>query len=114
MAMFQGGYAGRMLYVDLTSGSLQVRPLERDFALKYIGGRGFSARILYDGLRPGADPLSPENLIVFAAGPLSGTPLPSASRLVVAAKSPMTGGAGDASSGGYFAPEMKYAGFDAI
>ncbi len=114
MGMFQGGYAGKLLYVDLTSGSIRVKPLERDFALKYIGGRGFSARILYEELRAGIDPLSPDNIIVFAAGPLSGTPLPSASRLIVAAKSPMTGGIGDASSGGYWAPEMKYAGFDAI
>ena len=114
MGMFQGGYAGKLLYVDLTSGSVRVKPLERDFALKYIGGRGFTARILHEELRAGVDPLSPDNVIVFAAGPLSGTPLPSASRLIVAAKSPMTGGTGDASSGGYWAPEMKYAGFDAI
>jgi len=114
MGIFQGGYAGKLLYVDLSSGSIQAKPLERDFALKYIGGRGFSARILYEELRAGVDPLSPDNIIVFAAGPLNGTPLPSASRLIVAAKSPMTGGAGDASSGGYWAPEMKYAGFDAI
>ena len=114
MGIFQGGYAGKLLYVDLTGGSVRVKPLERDFALKYIGGRGFTARILHDELRAGVDPLSPDNVIVFAAGPLSGTPLPSASRLIVAAKSPMTGGTGDASSGGYWAPEMKYAGFDAI
>lgn len=114
MGIFQGGYAGKLLYVDLTDESVQAKPLERDFALKYIGGRGFSARILYEELRAGIDPLSPDNIIVFAAGPLSGTPIPSASRLIVAAKSPMTGGAGDASSGGYWAPEMKYAGFDAI
>jgi aldehyde:ferredoxin oxidoreductase len=114
MSLFQGGYAGKWLYVDLTDGSVQVKPLERDVALKFIGGRGFSAKILYEELRAGVDPLSPDNIIVFAAGPLSGTPLPSASRLIVAAKSPMTGGVGDASSGGYWAPEMKYAGFDAI
>lgn len=114
MGIFQGGYAGKWLYVDLTDGSVQEKPLERDVALKVIGGRGFSAKILYEELRAGVDPLSPDNIIVFAAGPLSGTPLPSASRLIVAAKSPMTGGVGDASSGGYWGPEMKYAGFDAI
>ncbi len=114
MGMLPGGYAGKLLYVDLTGGTLRAKPLEREFALKYIGGRGFSARILAEGLRPGTDPLAPGNIIVFAAGPLSGTPLPSASRLIVSAKSPMTGGIGDASSGGYWAPEMKYAGFDAI
>ena len=57
MGIFQGGYAGKLLYVDLTSGSPQAKPLERDFALKYIGGRGFSARILYEELRAGIDPL---------------------------------------------------------
>jgi aldehyde:ferredoxin oxidoreductase len=114
MSMFQGGYAGNLLYVNLSDRSIRVKPLERDFALKYIGGRGFSARILYDELGAGVDPLSPGNILVFATGPLSGTPLPSASRLIVAAKSPMTGGIGDASSGGYWAPELKYAGFDAI
>jgi aldehyde:ferredoxin oxidoreductase len=114
MSIFQGGYAGKFLYVDLSDGSIQARPLERDFALKYIGGRGFSARVLYEELGMGVDPLSPDNILIFATGPLSGTPLPSASRLIVAAKSPMTGGIGDASSGGYWAPELKYAGFDAI
>ncbi|MCX5822285.1 MAG: aldehyde:ferredoxin oxidoreductase, partial [Deltaproteobacteria bacterium] len=114
MGIFQGGYAGKFLYVNLSDGSIHVKPLERDFALKYIGGRGFSARILYEELGAGVDPLSPDNILVFATGPLSGTPLPSASRLIVAAKSPMTGGIGDASSGGYWAPELKYAGFDAI
>ena len=114
MGIFQGGYAGKFLYVNLSDQSIQTKPLERDFALKYIGGRGFSARILYEGLRAGVDPLSPDNILVFATGPLNGTPLPSASRLIVAAKSPMTGGIGDASSGGYWAPELKYAGFDAI
>jgi len=114
MGMFAGGYAGQILYVNLTEGSIQKRPLERDFALKYIGGRGFSSRVLLSELEPGIDPLSPGNLVILAAGPLSGTPAPSASRLIVAAKSPMTGGLGDTSSGGYWAPELKYAGFDAV
>ena len=114
MSTFAGGYAGQILYVNLSDGSLQKKPLERDFALKYIGGRGFSSRILWDELEPGIDPFSPENIVVIAAGPLNGTPTPSASRLTVAAKSPLTGALGDANSGGYFAPELKYAGFDAI
>ncbi len=114
MTVFGGGYAGQILYVDLTDGSIQKKPLSREFALKYIGGRGFSSRILLDELKPGTDPLSPDNLVILATGPLNGTPAPSASRLIVAAKSPLTGALGDASSGGYWAPELKYTGFDAI
>ena len=114
MTNFAGGYAGRILYVDLTDGSIEKRPLDRDFALRYVGGRGISSRILYDELKPGIDPFSPDNRLILATGPLNGTPTPSASRLMVAAKSPLTGGLGDASSGGYLAPELKYAGFDAI
>ena len=114
MSRFGGGYAGKLLYVNLTEGSVEKRPLDRDLALSYIGGRGFSSRILFDELKPGTDPLSPDNRLILATGPLNGTPAPSASRLIVAAKSPMTGGLGDTSSGGYFAPELKYAGFDAV
>lgn len=114
MSIFAGGYAGQILYVNLSDRSVTKKSLTRQLALKYIGGRGFSSRILWEELPPHLDPFSPENVLILAAGPLSGTPAPSASRLMVAAKSPMTGGIGDASSGGYFAPELKYAGFDAI
>jgi aldehyde:ferredoxin oxidoreductase len=114
MNRFQGGYAGRILYVDLTDGTLDNRPLARVFAEKYIGGRGFSSRILLDEVPPEIDPYSPRNVVVIASGALNGLPMPSASRLVTATKSPMTGALGDSNSGGYFAPELKYAGFDAI
>jgi aldehyde:ferredoxin oxidoreductase len=114
VSSFAGGYAGQILYVDLTDGSMKKRPLDRDVALNYIGGRGFSSRILLDELKPLVDPFSPDNRVILATGPLNGTPAPSASRLIVAAKSPLTRGIGDASSGGYWAPELKYAGFDAI
>jgi aldehyde:ferredoxin oxidoreductase len=114
MTNFAGGYAGWILYVDLTDGSIEKRSFDRDFALRYVGGRGISSRILYDELTPGMDPFSPDNRLILATGPLNGTPTPSASRLVVASKSPLTGGLGDASAGGYWAPELKYAGFDAI
>lgn len=109
-----GGYAGRILEVDLSRGTVGIRPLETSLARDYLGGRGFTARLLWDGVPPGVDPYAPENLLVFAAGPLNGTPTPSSGRLVVAAKSPMTGALGDCNSGGYWAPELKYAGFDAV
>ena len=99
MSIFGGGYAGQILYVNLTDGSIQVKPLDRAFALNYIGGRGFSSRILWDEVKPGTDPFSPGNIVVLAAGPLNGTPTPSASRLTVATKSPMTGALGDTNSG---------------
>jgi len=114
MSVFAGGYSGKILDVNLTDGSIGNRPLDRAFALNYIGGRGFSSRILWDELEQGIDPFSPNNVVVLAAGPLNGTPTPSASRLTLATKSPMTGGLGDTNSGGYWAPELKYTGFDAI
>ena len=114
MNRFRGGYAGTILYVNLTDLTIRKRPLGREFAQKYIGGRGFSARILLDEVKAGTDPYSPNNVVVIAAGPLNGTPIPSASRLVTATKSPLTGVLGDSNSGGYFAPEIKYAGYDAI
>ena len=114
MNRFRGGYAGQILYVNLTDNTIENRSLTRDFAVTYIGGRGFSSKILWDEVKPGIDPYSPENVVVIAAGALNGTPTPSASRLVTAAKSPMTGALGDANSGGYFSAEMKYAGFDAV
>lgn len=114
MSRFSGGYAGRLLFVDLGEGRCRIEPLTTRVAEKYIGGRGFSAKYLFSEVPVAADPYAPENRLVIAAGPLNGTPIPSASRLTVAAKSPMTGGIGDANSGGYFAPELKYAGFDAV
>lgn len=114
MISISGGYAGRLLFVDLTEGSCRIEKLDPVFAVKYIGGRGFSSRFLLDRVPAKAEAYSAENLLVIAAGPLNGTPMPSASRLVVAAKSPMTGVLGDANSGGYYAAKLKYAGFDAI
>lgn len=114
MSQIGGGYAGQLLFVNLTEGVCRSLMLDRSVAETFIGGRGFNAKFLLDSVRPGIDPFSPENLLIIATGPLNGTPLPSASRLTIGAKSPMTGGIGDANSGGYFAPELKYAGFDAV
>jgi len=108
------GYAGRILEVDLTDGIVKRIPLDWDFASKYIGGKGFAARILYDHLPQGCDPFDPENLLVFAAGPLTGTLVPGSGRCIVSTKSPATGYWLDANCGGSFGPEMKMAGIDAI
>jgi len=85
-----------------------------NIAKNFLGGRGFAAKILWDELKPGTDPLSPENKLVFAAGPLTGFALPSSGKLVVAAKSPLTGGYGDGNIGALATVQMRKAGYDAI
>lgn len=109
-----GGYAGQHLHVDMTKGECKPMPLERDFALKYLGGQGFASRILYDRVGPTTDPLTPENVLIWATGVFTGTLWPQASRYVVAAKSPLTGIFGESHSAGHWAPELKFAGFDTI
>ncbi|MCL4370517.1 MAG: 4Fe-4S binding protein [Chloroflexi bacterium] len=108
------GYAGKILRVDLTSGRVAVEPLKPEMAQDYLGGRGFAARLLYDELPAGVDPLGPENKVVVASGPLSGTFLPAAGKITFAAKSPATGGWGDTNMGGHLAAEIRYAGYDAL
>lgn len=107
------GYGGRILRVDLSNGSTWSEPLDPALARDYIGGRGFAARIVYDETR-GADPLGPDNRLVFASGPYAGVFLPAGGKLTIAAKSPATGIYGDANIGGHIAAELKYAGYDAI
>jgi len=108
------GYAGRLLRVDLTSGRIWDEPLDEARARKYLGGRGLGARIIFDEVPRGADPLGPENRLVFAMGPLAGTSAPGSGRFGVMAKSPLTGVFGEAYTGGFFAHELKYAGYDGI
>lgn len=108
------GWAGRILNVDLSSGKIEVEPLSRDFAIKHIGGRGFGTRILYDEVGPEVDPLSPGNIIAIGSGPLSGTLSPSGCRTDIIAKSPLTGIFGRTNFGGFFGPELKWAGYDLI
>ncbi|MBI2865120.1 MAG: aldehyde ferredoxin oxidoreductase family protein [Chloroflexi bacterium] len=108
------GYMGRMLFVNLSTGELKVEVPDERLLKDYIGGYGIGVRLLYSMMKPGIDPLGPENILGFAAGPLTGTPAPHGSRYTVFAKSPLTGGWGDANSGGEFGPGMKFAGFDAV
>ena len=100
------GYAGRILEVDLTGGKTKRISLEWHVASKYIGGKGFAARYFYDQLPQGCDPFDPENLLVFATGPLTGTLVPGSGRCIVSTKSPATGLWLDANCGGSFGPEM--------
>ncbi|MFW9986830.1 MAG: aldehyde ferredoxin oxidoreductase family protein [Candidatus Odinarchaeota archaeon] len=109
-----GGYAGQHLYVDMTKEQCKAVPIDRQFAITYLGGQGFASRILYDKVGPQTDPLSPENVLIWATGPFTGTLWPQASRYVVAAKSPLTGIFGEAHAAGHWGPELKFAGFDTI
>jgi len=108
------GWHGRILWVDLSRKEYELVEYPGEWARDFIGGRGLAARILWEYLPRGADPLGPENLLIFAVGPLSGLPLPSSGKLVVAAKSPLTGGYGDGNIGSLASVQMRKAGLDAI
>ncbi|MHA1615971.1 MAG: aldehyde ferredoxin oxidoreductase family protein [Candidatus Njordarchaeales archaeon] len=111
---FKGGWIGKILRVDLSKESVKEEDLSKELALEWIGGRGFAIKILWDELEPGIDPLSPENKVVIATGPLTGTITPSSGKLVVATKSPLTGGYGDGNIGTHFAHMLKMSGYDAL
>ncbi|MGC9071502.1 MAG: aldehyde ferredoxin oxidoreductase family protein [Acidilobus sp.] len=108
------GWSGRLLWVDLARKEWKFVSYPAEWALMYVGGRGLAARILWEYLPAGADPLGPENLLIMAIGPLTGLPGPSTGKLQVAAKSPLTGGYGDGNMGTYMANEMRKVGIDAI
>ena len=108
------GYTGKWLHVNLTEGSIERRQLDPNLAEKYLGGNGFGAHLLWEQVGPEVDALSPENMLIFATGPLCGTAAPTSARFEVIGKSPLTGIYGDSNAGGFFAPELKFAGWDYI
>jgi len=108
------GYNGKILRVDLSSGSIKTEEYPDHFYRQYFGGEGFISYFLLKELKPGVDPLGPDNKLIFAAGPLTGAPAGGCGRHSVGAKSPLTGAYGEADSGGYWGAELKMAGFDAI
>lgn len=110
----QGGYVGKLLFVNLTDGIIEDRPLTDEMAGNFIGGLSLGARILYDMVKPGADPLGPENVLGFVTGPLTATGALFSGRYMVVCKSPVTNAWNDANSGGHFGPELKKAGYDAV
>ncbi len=110
----RGGYVGRVLEVDLTSGQVAVTPLDQAWVHRFVGGRGFTSWLLWENVAADGDPLGPENLVTFATAPLTGTPFPMSGRMVIAARSPTTGLIGDANAGGRFGVELKQAGFDIL
>lgn len=108
------GWMGTILLVDLTSGRIEKEPLKEYLRLNYLGGRGVNSRILYDNVGHDTEPLSPDNILIFGTGAVVGTAAPSAGRITVTAKSPLTGILGDANAGGHFSAELKRAGYDHI
>ena len=108
------GWMGTILRVNLTNGEITREPLEEELAHKYVGGRGLNIKLLYDEIKPGIDPLGPENKIIFAAGPACGTLVPGNQRWTLSAKSPLSGFIGDANCGSSFGVGLKYAGYDAL
>lgn len=108
------GYAGRILRVNLSSQQLTVDEPAEAFYRRYFGGEGFVGYFLLSELRPGVEPLSPGNRLIFAAGPLTGVPVGGCGRHSVGGKSPLTWAFGEAEAGGYWGAELKMAGFDAI
>ena len=108
------GYMGKILWVDLAKKELKEEVLDEELCRSYIGGYGLGAKLLFDRQPAGVDPLGPDNILGFLTGPFDGTQALGGSRYVVVAKSPLTGGWGDANSGGQFGPNLKYAGYDAV
>ena len=108
------GYTGRILHIDLSKQQFHIRNFDEVLARKFLGGNGLAAKILYDGLHPGIEPFSPENIVVFAVGPITDTPIPSTSRAYVATKSPLNHLFFDSTFGGRFAITQKRTGFEAI
>ena len=109
-----GGYMGKILFVDLSTGTIKEEALDEKMCHDFLGCCGIGARILYSRQKPGVDPLGPENTLGFVTGPLTGSGVPTGARYMVVAKSPLTGGWGEANSGGYFGSYLKFAGFDAV
>ena len=106
------GYMGKILFINLSTGELKDEVLEEKLCHDFIGGYGIGARILYTRQKGGVDPLGPQNTLGLVTGPLTGTPATLGTRYTAVSKSPLTGGWGDANSGGNFGPVLKFAGYD--
>ncbi len=108
------GYMGKILRVDLSAGELHDEPVNEEYARAFVGGSGLAARYVYDMVDGDTDPLGPENPLVFMTGPLVGTAMPSAGRCSVCALSPLTHIWGESNTGGFFGPELHFAGYDGV
>jgi aldehyde:ferredoxin oxidoreductase len=108
------GYAGKILRVDLSRGSVREEDLRDDFVEEYIGGEGFAAKLLWDEVKPGTEPFSPANELIFSTTALTRTSFPGASKTILCFKSPLTNFYGETAMSGDFAPYLKSMGYDAL
>ena len=109
-----GGYAGKVLEIDLSTGKIETGSIKEEDRKNFIGGSGLGAKIFFDSVNPRVDPLSSENPLILMTGPVVGTHFPGTSRFAVCGKSPLTGIWGEGTCGGNFGPELKFAGIDGI
>jgi aldehyde:ferredoxin oxidoreductase len=109
-----GGYAGKLLYIDLTKHKISKVPLSKDLCIQYLGGRGRDAKILFDEINENVHPLSPDNVLCISTGPVTGLLGPTTGRVNVAAISPLTNIYGNSNAGTNFGAELKYAGYDGL
>jgi aldehyde:ferredoxin oxidoreductase len=108
------GVTATVYHVDLTAGRIETKTIPEDVYRKYPGGSALAAYLVMQTIRPGADPLGPDNVLVMAVSPLTGLPISGQSRMTACARSPLTGAIGDSQCGGFFPAEMRNAGADAI
>lgn len=108
------GFNGKILHVDLTRSTMVTEEPPEIFYRRYFGGRGFVAFYLLTQMKGGEDPLGPDNVLVFASSVIGGAPSHGLCRFSVGAKSPLTGGFGESEAGGFWGPELKFSGFDAV
>ena len=108
------GYAGKMLFVNLSTREIETRELKEEDVKNFLGGYGLGAKVLYEEMPADCDPFGEESMLGIVTGPFNGTGAFFGSRYMVVSKSPVTGGWNDANSGGYFSPKLKAAGYDAV
>jgi len=111
--MALGGYADKVAWVDLTTGKTEFKPIPEEYKLKYIGARGVGVRFVFDN-GPSVDPLSPDNLLCFMNGPMTGSEANMSGRMAVVTKSPLTGTITDSHHGGWSAARLRWAGYDGL
>ncbi|MCD6130140.1 MAG: aldehyde ferredoxin oxidoreductase family protein [Deltaproteobacteria bacterium] len=112
--MIKGGYQNRILRVNLTNGDVKTEELNEEWTKKYIGGRGYGTRIIYEEINPKVEPLSEGNKVIIATGPLDGTVAPASGRVMVITKGALNNAIACSNSGGHFSPALKQAGYDMI
>ena len=109
-----GGYMGKILRVNLSTGEIKTEPIDRGLAEEFVGARGYAAKIIFDEVDPKADPLGPDNKLIFATGPLTLTPAPTGGRFNVVTKSPLNNTFAASNSGGFWGAELKKTGYDMV